>query len=318
MPESATQPRAEPSLVRLRAGNVARMSDTHSATLVPGEIAAEVLDVLDQRGQVDPISNRLSGLDLASAYDVAAAVRRLRQGRGERVVGRKIGFTNTTIWAEYGVHAPIWGYVYDTTLHSLADLDGRFDLSSTVEPRIEPEIMFGLARSPEPDMDERALVSCIEWAAHGFEIVQSIFPGWRFTAADTVVAFGLHGALLVGPRVPISAETAVCWQSALSSFDSALMRNGELVDEGRASNVLGGGPLAALRHLVEVLAADPTAPRLGEGEIVSTGTLTRALPVSAGETWATQLSGIPLPGVTVRFNSEADVSRLSESRRSKP
>jgi 2-oxo-3-hexenedioate decarboxylase len=90
--------------------------------------------------------------------------------------------------------------------------------------------------------------------------------------------------------------------SALSSFDTALVCNGEALDQGHASNVLGGGPLAALRHLVQVLAADPTAPRLGEGEIVSTGTLTRAFPVSAGETWATQLSGIPLPGVAVRFN----------------
>jgi len=50
----------------------------------------------------------------------------------------------------------------------------------------------------------------------------------------------------------------------------------------------GGGafvldsPLLALRHLVELLAADPHNPPLSAGEIISTGTLTLAMPVRAG------------------------------------
>ena len=265
------------------------------------EIAAEVLAVLDRRGQLEPISARPSGLDLASAYEVAAAVRRQREQRGERMIGRKIGFTNTTIWAEYGVGAPIWGYVYDTTFRTLADLDGRFDISALIEPRIEPEIVFRLCRTPEPVMDERALLSCVEWVAHGFEIVQSIFPGWRFTAADTVAAFGLHGALLVGPQVAVRPETAADWYDALAGFEISLTRDGEAADHGRASNVLSGGPLTALRHLVEVLAADPASPPLASGEIITTGTVTRAFPITAGETWSTKFKGLKLPGATVHF-----------------
>ena len=30
--------------------------------------------------------------------------------------GRKIGFTNRGIWQKYGVHEPIWGFVYDENL----------------------------------------------------------------------------------------------------------------------------------------------------------------------------------------------------------
>ncbi len=279
------------------------MTSTATATAAPrpDEIAAELLARLDGRAQIDPLSERPAGLDVASAYEVAAAVRRLREARGERVVGRKIGFTNTTIWAEYGVHAPIWGYVYDTTLHRLAEIGGRFDLSSAVEPRIEPEIMFGLSRTPEPGMDELALLSCIEWVAHGFEIVQSIFPGWRFTGADTIAGFGLHGALLIGPQAGVRPEAAAEWQDVLAGFEITLERNGQPADHGRASNVLGGGPLTALRHLVEVLAQDGGAPPLRAGEVISTGTLTRALPIAAGETWTTRLTAASLPGVTVAF-----------------
>ncbi len=271
-------------------------------TTQPFEIAAGLLSALDGHRQIPPLSDGNPTFDLASAYRVAAVVRRLREERGERVVGRKIGFTNYRMWAEYGGTAPIWGYVCDTTLHWLADLDAPFSMSALAEPRIEPEIAFKLARAPEPEMDERALLDCIEWVAHSFEIVQSHYPGWRFAAADTVAAFGLHGALLLGPPEAITPANADRWHRTLAAFDISLLRDGVVVDEGRATNVLGGGPLAALRHLVDVLAQDSESRPLAAGEIVTTGTLTRALPIAPGETWSTNLSGLSLQGVAARFD----------------
>ncbi len=276
-------------------------TDLAPPTEMPDGIARELLATLDARRQITPLSARGAGLDLPAAYRTTAAVRRMRETRGERVVGRKIGFTNRTIWDEYGVHAPIWGYVYDTTFHDLDSLGGAFELSRVVEPRIEPEIAFGISRAPQPGMDERDLLGCIEWVAHGFEIVQSLFPGWRFQAADTVAAFGLHGALLLGPRTAIAAADRDVWHERLASFEITLLRDGVAADHGHSANVLGGGPLAALRHLVQVLAADPLSPPLAAGEVVTTGTLTKALPVVAGESWSTRLSGLELPGALVAF-----------------
>jgi 2-oxo-3-hexenedioate decarboxylase len=40
----------------------------------------------------------------------------MRETRGEMPSGRKIGFTNRTIWAEYNVYGPIWGYVHNRTV----------------------------------------------------------------------------------------------------------------------------------------------------------------------------------------------------------
>ena len=86
----------------------------------------------------------------------------------------------------------------------------------------------------------------------------------------------------------------------LSRFEIDLFRNGAHVDQGSAANVLDG-PLLALRHLAETLAKDPLSPALAAGEIVTTGTLTRAFPVAAGEEWTTQLTGIPLEPARIRF-----------------
>jgi 2-keto-4-pentenoate hydratase len=72
------------------------------------------------------------------------------------------------------------------------------------------------------------------------------------------------------------------------------------MDRGHSSNVLGG-PLSAVRHLVELLSRDPDNPPLSAGEIVASGTLTRVLPVKAGETWTTKLNGIGLEGISLLF-----------------
>jgi 2-oxo-3-hexenedioate decarboxylase len=262
-------------------------------------VAAEAFAVLDTGRQIPPFSASFPHFDLDDAYRATAAVRQMREARGEKSLGRKIGFTNRTIWDEYQVGAPMWGYIYDRTVHDLGDVGPTVSLAGLAEPRIEPEIIFGLATAPPPGMDERALLGCVDWVAHGFELVQSIFPRWEFTLPDTVAAYGLHGMLIIGPRHPIG-ETVADWERDLSTFRIDLRRDGAVVDQGRASNVLGG-PVSAMRHLVEVLADDPVNPPLAAGEIVTTGTLTRAFPIAPGENWATEPEGVALDGIAIRF-----------------
>lgn len=264
--------------------------------------AAMILAAADQHRHIPLLTSEgKNGLDLVGAYRITAELRRLREARGERAVGRKIGFTNTTIWEQYNVAAPIWGYVYDTTLHSVADMVDPVSLDQFVEPRIEPEIVFGFARTPEPGMDELALLGCIEWIAAGFEVVQSLFQGWCFRAPDTIAAFGLHGALFVGEPVPLAHGTEREWQEALRRFEVQLCRDGIALETGYASNVLRGGPLSALRHLVALLAEDAGNPPLAAGEVVTTGTVTDAYSISAGETWTTRISGLPVPDISIAF-----------------
>ena len=267
----------------------------------PDEIAQEILEAWAARRPMASLAARMPGFGLDEAYQVTAALRRLRQARGERSVGRKIGFTNRTIWAEYQVYAPIWGDMYATTLQE-TDGKARVDLAPYLEPRLEPEIAFGLTRAPKLGMDEAALLGCIGWVAHGFEIVHSLFPGWRFAAADTVAAFALHGAYRMGPRVPIDRMPASDWLDALTKFEISLYRDDTFVDRGRAVDVLDG-PLSALRHLNDLLTTDQHNPLLAAGEIITTGTVTRAYPVEPGQTWRTALHGIDLPPMTIHFAS---------------
>jgi 2-keto-4-pentenoate hydratase len=262
-------------------------------------IADEVFATIGTGRQIAPFTSRPGGLTLDGSYRVSALLNKRYEARGDKKLGRKIGFTNRTIWEQYNVYAPIWGYVYDSTVHDLSNT-ASLPLAGFTEPRIEPEVVFGLGRAPTSSMDETALLSCVDWVAHGFEIVQSIFPEWKFSAADTVAANGVHGALLIGPRHKIGLQVAE-WGKVLSAFEIDLLRDGRIMDRGQSKNVLGG-PVSALRHLVELLAHDEINPPLAAGEVVTTGTLTRAMPVRSGETWSTALDGISLAGIQVRFD----------------
>ena len=188
----------------------------------------------------------------------------------------------------------MWGPVWDTTLHDIGD--GLHTLPNVPEPRLEPEIAFGLKSAPEAGMSETELAACIDWVSQGFEVVFSPFPGWRFTDADCAAAFGLHGALFLGPRLPLTQSII----EQLPRFRMVLEGSRGQRLTGCGADVLDG-PLQALGSLLDTLAADPGARQLGAGETVTTGTVTDATPIQPGDRWTTRLDGLDLPGVTINF-----------------
>ena len=241
-----------------------------------------------------------SGLDVPLAYEHALTVRQLRIARGEQPRGYKIGFTNRNIWPRYNVFAPIWGTVWSTTL-SFCDGQGTLSLAGTCQPRLEPEAVFGIAATPPARATLDDLFACLEWVAPGFEIVQSHQPGWKFVVADTVADGGLHGRLLVGPRVPMAdiARDARMLEERLAAAHVTLHRGSDQVDQGIGANVLDG-PLHALHHFLQEMRDCPGAPDLQAGDVVTTGTWTDAWPVVAGEQWSARFDSV-LPGLEVRF-----------------
>jgi 2-keto-4-pentenoate hydratase len=150
------------------------------------------------------LSDRDPLLDEDGAYAIASEVHARRLARGEQPVGRKIGFTNRTIWPEYGVSSPIWGHVYDSTVHRSENGEAILDVGHLVQPRIEPEIQLHFARTPPVTDDEAAILECIDWLAQGFEIVQCPFADWKFRVVDAIAAYAVHGALVVGTPVAVS------------------------------------------------------------------------------------------------------------------
>ena len=223
---------------------------------------------------------------LDDAFGVADKLRSLRIARGELPAGYKIGFTNRSIWARYGVHAPIWGPVWNTTLEFAESCEAEVSLAPFLQPRLEPEIVFGFARAPRAGMSDAELASTIDWVAHGFEIVHTHFADWRFLLADCFADFALHGRLIVGKKVPIGAFADPARE--LAALHVVLHRDGQVIDQGDATVVLDG-PLTALRIWIDAMAAQPQHWPIRPGDVVTTGTITDAAPMLPGQRFHTKL-----------------------------
>jgi 2-keto-4-pentenoate hydratase len=262
------------------------------------KVSEELIELAASGHTAPPFTARFRKMDADMGY---RAMRRLHQHRltiGWRPIGRKIGFTNRTIWPRYGVHEPIWGFVYEQTAVRAEGGRAEVSLENLAQPRIEPEILFGLKAPPPRSHDPHAILAAIEWVAHSIEIVQCFHPDWKVRLADCTAANGLHGRLVIGPPTPVHDIPDL--EALLPAARVVLRKASRTIDEGVGANVLDS-PLFALAYLVELLAIQPDFDQLHAGEIVSTGTLTDAHPVAPGDTWSTAFEGLPLEGLTVSF-----------------
>jgi 2-oxo-3-hexenedioate decarboxylase len=277
---------------------VRRQNQWGGEHLLRDALTDELISLHESPREVPPFSDRFAGLTPDDGYAAARALHAHRVVAGWHPVGRKIGFTNRTLWPRYGVDAPIWGTVYDRTLLHARDDHATVPLAGLVNPRIEPEICFRLSSPPPESSDPEQLLAAIDWVAHAVEIVQSHHPGWRFRLPDCTADNGLHGRLVTGTPVPTAQVPHLV--ERLVDVQVILRKGDAEIDRGIGANVLGS-PLLALAHLVTALAGQPEAPPLAAGEIVTTGVLTDAHPVAAGETWSTEVRGLPLPGLRIIF-----------------
>jgi len=266
------------------------------------DLAHELLQALDQGGTIPSIVERNPGFGWEQGYAVAAEILKLRRARGENTVVRKIGFTNRNIWPEYGATAPIWAHVYDRTVVVAERHLAALSLKGSARPRLEPEIAFKLKAPLAAGItDPVRILEHIEWMAASFEIVDCHFADWKFHSADSAADFALHWRLILGAPRFVSASEIPALAVRLRDCGVTLSRNGEVRDRGVGANALGH-PAAALAHLAAVLASQPEFEPLAAGEIVTTGTLTAALPIRPGETWSSRYEGLPgVTGLTLEF-----------------
>ena len=169
---------------------------------------------------------------------------------------------------------------------------------------IEPETAFKL-RGPVPVncRDPVEILRAIEWVAPSFEIVCCHFADWKCTPAEFAADFSLHWRLVVGTPVSINPDQLTALTKQLRDCSVTLSNNGNVMDRGQGSNALDH-PALALAFLADIVATQAAFDPLAAGEIITTGTLTAALPVKAGETWQSRYEGLPgVRGIELRFTA---------------
>ena len=266
-----------------------------------GTVAQELLSAYEAGKMVAVPPSARPGFSLNTAYEVEAALKRLREASGCKAVGRKVGYANKAMWRLLKLETLVWAHMYDDTVHYSGDNSATLTLERARSLKIEPEIVFGLKRPiTTENLDAAAALDATDWVALGFEIIDCPFPGWEFQPSDFVASFGLHAALVVGEKIPVRPESIGQLVDDLPRFKVRMLKNGEFVEEGSGKNSLRNPALCLAELGAAIVRRFPTEP-LATGEIISTGTLTAGHLMEKGDLWTAEVTGLAVPTLTLRL-----------------
>lgn len=252
------------------------------------DAARQLLLAYETRRTIQPLSEQFADLTIEDAYAIQQLQVASWTDEGQVVRGHKVGLTSAAMQRQLGVDQPDFGHLTDTMVH---EPESPIEVNRFIQPRVEPEFAFILSEDLRgPGLTIRDAAAAVETVLPALEIIDSRVVDWRITLVDTIADNASSGGYVLGTD-PL--PTAL---SDLASVPCELLHNGQPVHSGVGADVLGS-PLNALAWL---------ANRLGElgvplraGHVILSGSLTAAIPVSAGDT-VTATFG-PLGSVTARF-----------------
>jgi 2-keto-4-pentenoate hydratase len=226
---------------------------------------------------IAPFSDADPTLGRADGYAVQRELTALLVAAGDSVIGYKAGLTSAPMQEMFGVDTPDYGPVLASTV--LAD-GATVSCDAFIAPKVEAEIVFRLATplaGPGVTMDQAR--EAIGEVMAGLEIVDSRIEDWRIGLADTIADLASNGAAALGRPVAPSPDMDYRLMGLVFS------RNGELVATGAGGAALGD-PVAVVAWLANVLGERQVT--LEAGELIMTGALHAAVPLSPGDTFTAE------------------------------
>jgi 2-keto-4-pentenoate hydratase len=256
------------------------------------EIIAERLDNAWRTSTpIPPISDSEGITDVETAYAIQTHWTEIRLGRGEKIVGRKIGLTSKAIQTQLGVNEPDYGTLWESSFFPANNNRVEIPTEAFLQPRIEGEIAFLIGRPlRDPGVTHKQVLAATEACAMGIEIVASRIADWRIKLVDTIADNASYGGFTLGPWDKSMLD------SDLGALVMTIHHNGTLSAEGVGAAALGH-PANSTAWLANKLLEYGVS--LEPGDIVISGGITKMLPVKAGDEFIFTLTG--QPDLTVSF-----------------
>jgi len=233
-------------------------------------VLARIVDEAALRGTAIPqLSKTHDEISVESAYAVQALSIARRLGRGERMVGMKMGFTSRAKMVQMGLSDMIWGRL--TSGMQLED-GGSLQFSRYVHPRFEPEVAFLMKERLAGPVSPAQALAAVDGMAVAMEIIDSRYERFEFSLADVVADNSSSSGFVVGP-----------WRSPdldPSNLGMLCEIDGRPVQIGSSAAILGH-PLRALAAASRIAAEHGLA--LEPGWIVLAGAATAATYIAPGQ-----------------------------------
>jgi 2-keto-4-pentenoate hydratase len=247
-------------------------SETPALPTHLGAIADALRQAAASATPIPPPSASASELTAADAYAIARHNVARQLVDGARVVGHKVGLTATAIQEQLGVDQPDYGVLLDSM--EIPD-GGSIDISRLIAPRVELELAFHLRdRLAGPGVTVEEVRSATADVQPSIELVDSRVADWRITLVDTVADAASSARFVLGGRRVALDRIDV------ADLDLELERNGEIVERGNSSAVMGD-PCQSVAWLANALSELGVV--LGPGHVVLSGACTRVVAAHVGD-----------------------------------
>jgi 2-keto-4-pentenoate hydratase len=255
-----------------------------AGTAVDAKALARRLDeAWENREPIAPLSVSEGLEDVDRAYEIQTIWSEMRIGRGERIIGRKIGLTSFAMQEQLGVSEPDYGSLWESRYFPAQG--GRTEMRAEpfLQPFLEGELAFLIGRPlAGPNVTLQEALAATDALAVAVEVVDSRIEDWNIKLPDTIADNASYGAFTTSP-----------WSRSLREVDlrtvgMLINQSGSRVTEGMGSASLGH-PAKAVAWLANKLSSFGTT--LEPGDIVLSGSLGNAVPVHQGDVFVLEAHG---------------------------
>tara|TARA_Y100000590_G_scaffold389256_1_gene464151 strand:+ start:1059 stop:1859 length:801 start_codon:yes stop_codon:yes gene_type:complete len=192
-----------------------------------------------------------------------------------KLIGKKVACTNKAAQAQLNIKGSFFGNMFSNNISiSNCKINPNFFFSPFVEPEFSFIISNELEISKAP-YNVETVYNSISAVLPSIELVDSRYNDWTSVGVNNLIADNaVHAHWVFGKSI-----------KNLGLFDFSnhsvkLFINDKLIEEGNASNVMGN-PINSLTWLINNLAL--VGKKLPKNHYVTTGTCTKAIPISKGD-----------------------------------
>jgi 2-keto-4-pentenoate hydratase len=244
--------------------------------------AHALLEAEHTRIPITPISSTYPDADVDDAYRVSMLVTEEKVARGRRVKGHKIGLASKAMQRLFGTNEPDFGTLFDDWFVAEGS---TVPMTALHQPLVEVEIAFVLReRLGGPGVTAADVIRATDFVVPAVEIVDGRQDG----RGPKPLIDSISDAASCG-RVVLGACPRRLTEIDVRAVGATLWKNGEVEESGVSATVMGS-PVNAVAWLANKLVEFGRV--LEPGDVVMSGSFTRALPFAAGDTLTASFVGL--------------------------
>ena len=240
---------------------------------------AELLDAAErERRQVRQTTSVYPHMTIDEAYRVQAAWLDIRLGRGEQVIGHKIGLTSRAMQQAMSIDTPDSGFVTGAMVFAP---DEPIAAAAFCDLRLEVELAFVLGDDLSgADVSIDDVLDATDHVTAAVELIASRTPrtdpatGRTRTVVDTIADNAADAGIVTGGTPVGPRDADLRWVGAVAS------RNGTVEETGLAAGVLDH-PANGIVWLARRYARQGRS--LQAGQVILSGSFTRPMAVAPGD-----------------------------------